>query len=172
MRFEHPLARLAPLHHQTPALARPQPGRAEIGRLQPGRELVPFKAPPVPAVAAAPDQDIAEREKGPSPFAGLIDDIDVRHMSPRQGADMSLDLYIAGILSWDEYSLLAFQPELHPDYDSTIGALIGEKAGPDRRRDFVAEWERRLVFEKKYNAGETRLIERTERIVEVLKLAE
>ena len=46
--------------------------------------------------------------------------------------------------------MLAFQPELHPDFNRTIGALTGHDAAPDRGRDFLAEWEDRLAFEQKY----------------------
>ncbi len=36
-----------------------------------------------------------------------------------------MDLHVAGVLPWEGYAMLAFQPELHPDYDRTVGALIG-----------------------------------------------
>lgn len=37
--------------------------------------------------------------------------------------------------------MLANQPELHPDFNRTIGALTGRRAAPDRERDCLAEWE-------------------------------
>ena len=80
-----------------------------------------------------------------------------------------MDLYVGGVLPWEEYAMLAFQPELHPDYDRTIGALTGEKAEPDRPRDFVSQWERRLEFEEKYNADHPKLVARTTHIVAVLR---
>ena len=83
-----------------------------------------------------------------------------------------MDLHVAGVLPWEEYAMLAFQPELHPDYDRTVGALIGKKAQPDRPRDFVALWEERLAFERKYNAGNPKLIARTAHIVTVLRQIE
>lgn len=95
----------------------------------------------------------------------LMGDLDIRNLSPRQMSEASLDLYAAGVLPWDEYAMLAFQPELHPDYDSTIGALTGEAAAPDEPRDFLAQWEERLDFDRRYNPGDTENIERTERIV-------
>ena len=65
-----------------------------------------------------------------------------------------MDLYMVGVITWEEHAMLAFQPELHPDYDQTVGALTGEKADPDRPRDYVAIWEARLAFERKHNAGD------------------
>ena len=94
--------------------------------------------------------------------------LDIRSISPRHMGDVSMDLYMGGILSWEEYSMLAFQPELHPDYDKTIGALLGKKAEPDRKRDFVSEWEERLNFEMKYNAGKKDKIKRATTIFRTL----
>lgn len=99
----------------------------------------------------------------------LIGNVDIRHLSPRQMAETSLDLYVAGVLPWEEYAMLAFQPELHPDYDKTIGALTGEKAAPDQPRDFLNIWEDRLKFDEKYNAENPKLVERTRRIVQVFR---
>ena len=92
-----------------------------------------------------------------------------RAISPRQIAEISMDLYVNGALAWEEYAMLAFQPELHPDYARTIGALTGEPAEPDRPRDFVNQWESRLSFERRYNADQPELLARTHRIVDVLK---
>jgi len=134
----------------------------------PGRGLVPVPRPPVPAVAL-PAQKPAPAEP---PIAELFRSIDVRNLTPRQAAEFGMDLHVAGVLPWEEYAMLAFQPELHPDYDRTVGALIGEKAQPDRPRDFVAMWQERLAFERKYNAGDPKLIARTARIVTVLRQIE
>jgi hypothetical protein len=76
---------------------------------------------------------------------------------------------VAGILPWEEYAMLAFQAELHPDYNKTIGALTGEPAEPDRPRDFLALWEERLKFEETYNAERPHLVERTRRIVQTFR---
>ncbi|MGB0682422.1 MAG: hypothetical protein ACPGOV_06925 [Magnetovibrionaceae bacterium] len=94
---------------------------------------------------------------------------DVRALSPRQAIEMSTDLYVSGVLSYDEHALLAYQPELQPDYNETIGALTGQKAEPDRPRDFIAHWEDRLSFEIAHNGDNTELVDRTERILGVLR---
>ena len=62
---------------------------------------------------------------GPITVRERVGAVDARHISPRQIAEISMDLYVGGALSWEEYALLAFQPELHPDYERTIGALTG-----------------------------------------------
>lgn len=134
--------------------------------LAPDRALVPFAPPPLPAIvenAADGDDEIDGMPELLAPF-------DAGHMSPREMAERSQELYAVGLLSWDEYSLLAFQPELHPAYNRTIGALLGEKAEPDRRRNFVAEWWDRLAFERRYNRDDPVLIEQTARIAEILDL--
>ncbi|MCG8511196.1 MAG: hypothetical protein MI741_18415 [Rhodospirillales bacterium] len=99
----------------------------------------------------------------------IIGDVDIRNMTPRQMAESSMDLYVSGVLPWEEYAMLAFQAELHPDYDRTIGALTGEAADPDRPRDYLKIWEERLDFEEKYNADKPPLIARTRRIVHVFR---
>ncbi len=100
------------------------------------------------------------------------DPLDVRTLSPREMVDVSLDLYIDGMLTFDEYSLLAFQPELHPDFEDTIGALTGEKADPDRPRDFLQEWEERHSFERRYPSEDPNRLQQIEHIIGVLSSQE
>ena len=107
-----------------------------------------------------------------SPLHRVVGEASVRDISPRQMAELSLDLYVAGILSWEEYALLGFQPELHPAYDRTIGALTGQTAQPDQPRDHLQAWRQRLAFERKYNADRPQLIARTQRIVRILEQIE
>lgn len=101
-------------------------------------------------------------------FAKLTEGLDLRALTPRQMADVSLDLYAAGVLAYEEYKILAFQPELHPNYNTTIGALTGQLAEPDTPRDFVAIWEDRLNFERRHSPQDAAQVRRTERIVALL----
>ena len=133
-----------------------------------GRELVasapvrsPFRTAEVSASTAASATSSKLREA-----AGGID---IRHASPREIADLGLDLHLAGYLDWDEYALVAFQPELHPDFDSTVGALTGIYASPDRPRDQLGLWEERLSFERRYPAKDPTVQHRTERVVAVFR---
>ena len=128
-----------------------------------GRALVPITSAPVPVISAP-------KTLANSPLAKLIGDVDVYDLSPRRMAEISLDLYAAGIVSFDDYSVLAFQAELHPDFDRTIGALTGEKAAPDRRRNFVRVWEDRAAFARRHDAQHRDLVEQSERIAAVLRL--
>jgi len=93
---------------------------------------------------------------------------DVHRISPREMADLSFDLYFAGYLPRDQYAVLAFQSELMPNFDDTIGALTGEKARPDRARDYTAVWRERLKFEIDHKSDDPRIIERTRMILELL----
>ncbi len=131
----------------------------------PGRQLVPVEPRSPVTPEAAVDKGAGTRTR----FDGFPRDLDIRNLTPRQMAGISLDLYVAGVVSWDEYAMLAFQAELHPDYDRSVGALTGEKAKPDQPRDFVAEWEERLKFEMRHNDEYSRVAEDTSHIVGVLK---
>jgi hypothetical protein len=84
-------------------------------------------------------------------------------------AELSLNLFLAGVLTDEEYALLAFQPELHPDFDRTIGALTGERANPDEPRDYVAIWRDRLEFERSRSRPDHDLIDQIQRILFVLR---
>lgn len=130
------------------------------------RSLVPLAPRPAPVAVGAV---MTHETSKPWPFGDLVDPFDPRHLSPREMAGRSFDLYAAGVLSFDEYSRLAFQAELHPAFDATIGALTGETAAPDRPRDFVAEWEERLTFERRYNPESAPRVAQTERIAQVLR---
>lgn len=93
---------------------------------------------------------------------------DIRNLTPREMVNISLDLYIDGELSFSEYSLLAFQPELHPDFEDTIGALTGERADPDMPRDYVQDWQDRYEFETRYPSDDTRILKQMDHILSVL----
>ncbi len=124
---------------------------------------------PVPEAASPVEAPAAQKR---SALTKLIGDADIHNMSPRQMTHLSQTLYAAGALSFEDYSQLAFQPELHPDYERTIGALTGEHAAPDRRRDFVSLWNERADFQRRHNSGRPDLIEQSERIVSVLRRIE
>ena len=136
----------------------------------------PAKSPP-PAEGPqavsprAPDSlaDTPAAQPPRTPLQELAQNYRVRALSPREMTDLSFELHVAGILNFDEYSLLAFQPELHPDFDKTTGALTGQRANPNGRRDFVALWEERLAFERSHNQNDPETIDRVERILNVLR---
>lgn len=91
-------------------------------------------------------------------------DVDVRAMTPREASDVGLQLYAEGLVTWDEYAEFAFQPELHPGYNETIGALLGKEAAPDQPRDFVQQWSERLAYEQRYNPIDSPRVKSSERI--------
>lgn len=134
---------------------------------EPSRELVPL-APFSPPDAGENESPETDHTPAPTLFGTLTGGMSLRDLSPRQMAEISLDLYAAGVLAYEDYEILAFQPELHPDYNDTVGALTGEPAGPDRARDYVSQWEDRLNFERRYNPQNTRLVRKTEHILNLL----
>ncbi|TVR98645.1 MAG: hypothetical protein EA406_06170 [Rhodospirillales bacterium] len=64
---------------------------------------------------------------------------------------------------------MAFQPDLHPDFATTVGALTGEEPAPDRPRDYLALWQERLAFEQRRRQPDLPLIQSVLRIVMVLR---
>ncbi len=92
----------------------------------------------------------------------------LRAMSPRDFADFAHELYLSGRLGWTEYRMVGFPSELDPRWDATIGALTGEKADPDRPRDMLAEWERRVDFMHRFQAADPATAA-AERILAVLE---
>jgi hypothetical protein len=119
--------------------------------------------------ASAKDRPDPAPRRGP---AGNWRHLNPRQLTPRQMSKLSRDLHICGVLSHEESAMLGFQAELHPDYDRTIGALTGERADPDRPRDYIALWERRLAFDRKYFADDRMTLERTRHILTVLRQIE
>jgi hypothetical protein len=124
-------------------------------------EPAPRREPTISAIEKSETTEHRPRQNGGR--------INVRALSSRQMVDISMDLYVGGVISWDEHAVLAFQPELHPDYERTIGALTGEAAAPDRPRNFINQWEQRLSFDRKHNTDNPDIVARTERIVTVLR---
>lgn len=136
------------------------------------RDIVPLSRghPPEapPPNAENDDQPVAKSGVPVSLFSALSEGRSLRKISPRNMARFSLDLYANGLVTFEDYEMLAFQPELHPDYNATIGALTGQKARPNRPRDFIAHWEDRLSFVQRYNPQSTELVKRTEKLVALL----
>jgi len=127
-----------------------------------GRELVPL-APPASTPATTGIED------APPPAPLDPPEGRFRSLTPRQMQDQALDLYAEGLVSYEDYAVLAFQPELHPKFNATVGALTGETADPDRPRDYVHQWEERLAFELRHNAGDAPKVRQSQRIVELLR---
>ena len=55
------------------------------------------------------------------------------------------------MLPYEDYTALAFQPELHPDYDRTVGVLTGKPALSGQQRDYVEIYNEHLWFNLRYN---------------------
>ncbi len=105
----------------------------------------------------------------PPELMEIAAEYDVRYMTPRQMVNLSFDLYSAGFLSQEQYTELAFQSELMANFESTIGALTGEKAQPDLPRDYIAIWRQRLNFERTHCPEEERVIQRAQATLDLLK---
>ncbi|MBF0250396.1 MAG: hypothetical protein HQL35_07200 [Alphaproteobacteria bacterium] len=131
---------------------------------QGSRALAPYKPAPPPEPVDGSGRTFIDH-----PLARILDGVSARAMTPRQVQAMSLDLYANGILTWDEHAELSFQPELHPDFARTIGALTGEVPLPDQPRDFVREWEDRLAYAERHNPIDSPERERALHILSVLR---
>lgn len=131
-----------------------------------GRALVPVAPTPPPAVHGSL-VDLSTDQSGAKEIR--VTALNMRAISPRKIAETGYDLYTVGAIGWEEYEMLAFQPQLHPDYDKTIGALIGDTAQPDRPQDFIEILQQRLQFERRYNADDSRKIRQTEHLISILR---
>jgi len=158
-----------------PVSARPPEDEVKNTRTAPGKEIVlSGKGRALAPLDKTPDSKtdgvaLSDPAPGkPSALRGIIGNVDAHNLSPREMTNLSQDLYAAGVISFEEYSLLAFQPELHPDYDRTIGALTGEIAAPNQRRDFVHIWQERASFHCRHNANRPDLVAQSEQIAQVL----
>lgn len=112
-------------------------------------------ATPAPRRALAPPTG---RKTGPN----------VRYLSPREMLNYSQDMYAAGIIGFEDYEAMAFQPDLHPDFDKTIGALTGQRATPDRPRDFIRHWQDRLNYVQRYYPADAFEVRQANRILKAL----
>lgn len=139
--------RAASACRRAPVVAAPSP--------PPQRLALPAKA--APAVIALPPP-----RPQPQPRH------DLRNISPRRFAEIAHELYLEGSLRWDEYQLVGFPSELHPDFNATIGALTGEKAAPDKPRDMLAEIEHQFEFLRRFHDGNDEF-RRAERALDVLR---
>jgi len=133
----------------------------------PGRKLVVVEDPlPMEAIKGSGLNAIEH------PLEKILENINSRNISPREVAKLGYDLYIAGILKWDEYSDFSFQAELHPEFDKTIGALTGEKARPDAKRDFIKIWEDKYGFTVRHAGSNSEVAKRALHILSVLRRIE
>lgn len=136
----------------------------------PGTALAIINIPSVPAVQPGHERfshDVIGA--APSPLKQLASGMNVRRISPREMSDFSLDLYAAGIISFDDYSALSEHPELNPYFDKTIGALTNEKAQPDGKRDLVRYWEDKLDFAMRHTLPNNRNLDQAKRIVGLMR---
>ena len=135
----------------------------------PGRAVVPYTLLTDMIPLASPILPGAGNDDAGS-LSGLFPGrrIDVRWISPSDMAEISLDLYAMGLVTFEDYSALAYHAELHPEYDRTIGALTGQSAAPERRRDLIVEWTDKKTFLQKHCPGNRELINQSERIVSLL----
>ncbi len=92
---------------------------------------------------------------------------DVENISPRDMATMSQILYDSGMISFQNHALLSFQPELNPDFDSTIGKMTDTIGQPDAPINFLKEWKDRLEQEIKDGYPE-HMIKNTKEVVSIL----
>lgn len=135
-----------------------------------GTSLALIPLPEVPALHPAhtrKSHDVIG--DAPSTIKKLALGINVRRISPREVSEFALDLYAAGVISFEDYSTLSQHPELNPHYNKTIGALTNEPAHPDRKRDFVRYWESKLDFYKRYQSLHGEPYEQAKRIVGLLR---
>ena len=58
----------------------------------------------------------------------------------------SLDLYTAGIVSFEDFKALSEHPELNTHFEKIIGALTNKKAQPETKRVWFDIGNKKLSF--------------------------
>lgn len=132
-----------------------------------GRALVPYVAPPPPEHLDAQPAQTVETVLRPAAV-----DFDPRATTPREIQKVSESLYLEGVITWEEHAQLSFQADMHPDYENTIGALTGESADPERPRDYIKIWQRRLAFERRHSGPNSAQSEQATHILSLLRRLE
>lgn len=138
-----------------------------ITSLSTGRALVPYSQVTDVAKINTPENDVADPYHSLNGEAASL--LFSRHASPSELTEVSLDLYAMGLLSFEDYSALANHPEINPNYNRTIGALTGEPAAPERKRDLVVEWEEKYQFLTRNSPKNESLINQAARITNLLR---
>ncbi|NVK37038.1 MAG: hypothetical protein HWE18_03855 [Gammaproteobacteria bacterium] len=91
-------------------------------------------------------------------LASLTQGYDVRSMTPRQMADLSLQMYQNGMITFEDHALLSFQPDLG------LNDLGMNK--PDEKKDYMAHWQELKDFHDQ--RGESQFAQKDQRILNVL----
>lgn len=109
-------------------------------------------------------QRTAERREASPPVA--FASVDLRAATAQQIAALSLELHLAGELSFEDSAWLGRPPELHAAYRRTVARLIDE---PGKSQNHLALWEARLAFGERYCGEERAALDRLRRIVLALR---
>lgn len=99
-------------------------------------------------------------------LSNILSRYDITNCTPRQMADLSLELYEAGALNFRQHALLSFQPELGPQYDELCRSA-GVSNTRNVPKNYIQVWEQRLADKKKENAS-PQMIKNTQEIVDIL----
>jgi len=108
--------------------------------------------------------EISEKGKSLPSAKDIMSRYDVNNISPREMSNMSLELHLEGIISFEEHALMSFQPELN---EEQYNRITGNHAHPDDSRNFIDEWESKLKTQKKSGAP-YEFIQKTENILALL----
>lgn len=160
-----PLRRIGPIDPRAavPRLLRLATGAMSV-RPAPVVEIHRHDRPagPVPRLADC-------RQPAPQPSPDERRSTDPRRATPREIAQLAMDLYLDGTLGFEDSAMLGFQPDLNRRFVATIGALTGRPAAPDAPRDYIALWEARLAFERRFNPEAVAVQQRMTRILGTLR---
>ncbi|MCD4823672.1 MAG: hypothetical protein K8S55_03630 [Phycisphaerae bacterium] len=87
-----------------------------------------------------PSSVMAEAIRMACSVVAIVDDYDVRSMTPPDMIEMAKRLYLVGAIGMAEYAVLSFKPNLYPHFDASDPIYQAMQQYPKRRRDYIAEW--------------------------------
>lgn len=94
----------------------------------------------------------------------IMQQYNLRDITPRQMVDMSQQLHDNGLISLKEHAQLSFQPEINLE---NYQQVMGSEAKPDLPRDYISEWEERLSVQRSTGTPPA-ITKETERMVKLL----
>ena len=97
----------------------------------------------------------------------IMAEYDLTDMSSEDMKKMSQALFDAGIISREDCQLLAFQPELNPEYQKDLTSEDNSQSATQGRKNFIDLWHRKVLNHRQEGAKRAAL--QADQMVNVLE---
>jgi hypothetical protein len=103
-----------------------------------------------------------------SPAARIASQFNLRSISPKEVSGLAEQMLQEGMISFDNYNYLSFQPELTGNHASLIESFTGQSVGEDEPFDLLKSLEDTLAAQQAAGAGPS-AVERTDSLVNLMR---